>query len=123
MFGGVPGRVVDAVRGGVADGVVSLHILSEFIDVLTRPRFGFDDSLALALAEEIASFTQVVPLSTASQSWVADPDDDPVVEAALLGRATLIVSGDRHIRTATINGVRVVTPAEAARMLEEPLNE
>ena len=82
LFGGVPGRLVDAVRDGRAEGVVSLHVLAEFVDVLTRPRFGVDEATAVALAEEIASFAEVVPLMVA------------------------------------VDGMRVVTPAEALAGLD-----
>jgi len=118
LFGGVPGRVVDAVRDRRAVGVVSLRVLAEFVDVLTRPRFGFDEATAVALAEEIASFAEVVPLMVASGSWVVDKDDDPVVEAALMGRATHLVTGDARIHEVAVDGVRVVTPAEALAVLE-----
>jgi putative PIN family toxin of toxin-antitoxin system len=119
LFGGVPGRLIDAVRDGGVEGVVSLHVLAEFVDVLTRPRFGIDEAPAVALAEEIASFAQVVPLMVATGSWVTDKGDDPVVEAALVGRATHIVTGDVRIHEAAVEGVCVVAPAEALRVLEE----
>ena len=119
LFGGVPGRLIDAVRDGRVEGIVSLHVLSEFVDVLTRPRFGIDEDTAVALAEEIASFAGVVTLMVASGSWVADTDDDPVVEAALVGGATHLVTGDARIHEVAVEGLRVVTPAEAMRVLEE----
>lgn len=118
LFGGVPGRLVDAVRDGRVEGIVSLHVFAEFVDVLTRPRFGIDEGTAVALAEEIASFAEVVPLMVASGSWVVDKDDDPVVEAALMGRATHLVTGDARIHEATVEGIRVVTPADAMRVLQ-----
>lgn len=118
LFGGVPGSLVDAVRDGRIEGIVSLHVLAEFVDVLTRPRFGIDEATAVALAEEIASFVEVVPLMVASRSWVTDKDDDPVVEAALMGRATHLVTGDARIQVVAVQGVRVVTPAEALGVLE-----
>lgn len=118
LFGGVPGHLVDAVRDGRAEGIVSLHVLAEFVDVLTRPRFGVDEGTAVALAEEIAAFGEVVPLMVASGSWVADKGDDPVVEAALTGRATYIVTGDAQIHEVAVEGVQVVTPADALRALD-----
>lgn len=118
LFGGVPGRLLDAVRDGRAEGVVSLHVLAEFVDVLTRPRFGVDEATAVALAEEIASFAEVVPLMVASGSWVVDKDDDPVVGAALMGRATHLVTGDSRIHEVAVDGVQVVTPVEALAVLE-----
>jgi predicted nucleic acid-binding protein len=100
------------------DGIVSLHVLSEFIEVLTRARFGVERATAIGLAEEIARFAEVVPLAVASGSWVVDRDDDPVVEAALAGRATHLVTGDVQIHKAAVEHVEVISPADAARLVE-----
>jgi putative PIN family toxin of toxin-antitoxin system len=119
VFGGVPGALVDAARGGRVEAVVSLHVLSEFIEVLTRPRFGVDEPTAMALAEEIALFARVIPLMEASGTWVSDADDDPVIEAAIAGGATYVVTGDLRIHQVEVEGLEVITPAEALRVIEE----
>ena len=119
LFGGVPGELVDAARAGRAEAVVSLHVLSEFIEVLTRPRFGVDEPTAVALAEEIALFAQVIPLMVASGTWVSDAGDDPVIEAALAGGATHVVTGDMRIHQVDVEGLEVITPAEALRVIED----
>ena len=111
IFGGVPGAVVDAVREGAITGVVSLHILGEFREVLTRPRFGVDAALADALAEEIVDFCEVVAVERALGSWSVDADDDPVVEAAIVGRADVVVTGDAHLLKLHVRGLRFMTPA------------
>jgi len=117
IFGGVPGTVVDAVREGTITGIVSLHILGEFREVLTRPRFGVDATLADALAEEIVDFCEVVAVEAASNSWSADADDDPVVEAAIVGRADVVVTGDTHLLRLDLRAVRFMTPAALAERL------
>jgi putative PIN family toxin of toxin-antitoxin system len=119
LFGGVPGELVDAAREGRVEAVVSLHVLSEFIEVLTRPRFGVDESTAVALAEEIALFARVIPLLEASGARVSDADDDPVVEAAIAGGVTHVVTGDLRIHRVDVEGLEVITPAEALRVAEE----
>jgi putative PIN family toxin of toxin-antitoxin system len=118
LFGGVPGRLIEAARTGRVVGVVSLHVLSEFVDVLTRPRFGVDEATAVALAEEIASFAEVVPLLDATGEWVSDRNDDPVVEAALVGCATHVVTGDVRVLAVRVEGLQMVTPVAAVRLLE-----
>lgn len=44
----------------------------------------------------------------------ADPDDDKVLECAVLGSATHIVTGDRRhlLPLGSFHGIRIVTPAE-----------
>ncbi len=51
-----------------------------------------------------------------------DADDDHVLACAVEARAHLIASGDRHLHSLGGNykGVRIVTPAEAAELLETP---
>lgn len=117
LFGGVPARIVEAVRTGDITGVVSLHILGEFREVLTRPRFGVDSDTADALAEEIAEFCEVVVVERASRAWSDDPDDDPVVEAALIAGVATVVTGDAHLLRLEVPAVRFAEPTRVAREL------
>ncbi|MDO8880500.1 MAG: putative toxin-antitoxin system toxin component, PIN family [Coriobacteriia bacterium] len=118
LFGGVPEDILDAARTGSIIGVVSLHILGEFRDVLTRPRFGVDIALADALAEEVADFCEVVAVERAAASWSRDADDDPVVEAAILAGADVVVTGDEHLLALELRAPRFVTPAALAAELD-----
>ncbi|MDP2300637.1 MAG: putative toxin-antitoxin system toxin component, PIN family [Coriobacteriia bacterium] len=118
LFGGVPGDILDAARTGPIIGIVSLHILGEFRDVLTRPRFGVDVALADSLAEEVAGFCEVVAVERASASWSRDADDDPVVEAALIAGADVVVTGDGHLLVLELQAPRFVTPGALAAELD-----
>lgn len=120
LFGGEPGRVVDAAREGVLVGVTSLYILNEFRTVLVRPKFGIPQDVAESLALEIAELTEVVAVERTTRSWVDDPGDDPVVETAVLSGATHIVTGDRVLLRTSIPGVRVVTVEALLRFLDDP---
>jgi len=117
LRGGVPGRILEAARDGRISGVVSLHVLGEFRDVITRPRFGVTVALADALVEEIAGFCEVVAVEHASESWSVDPDDDPVVEAARRARVDAVVTGDAHLLALDMPALRFVRPAELAAEL------
>jgi uncharacterized protein len=50
----------------------------------------------------------------------ADPDDDKVLECAVVANATHIVSGDRKrlLPLGTYRGIRIVSPAEFLRTIE-----
>ena len=51
---------------------------------------------------------------------VKDADDDQVLACALAAHAHLIASGDKHLHTlgGSHEGVRIVTPAEAALIVD-----
>ena len=118
LFGGRPGRLLDIVRSGAVGGATSLHILGEFREVLTRPRFGIERGLAESLAVESAGFMRVVPVDVEGKEWTADPGDDPVIETALAGGAGVVVTGDRHLLRSSVPGLRMLTVAQMLHELE-----
>lgn len=112
LFGGRPGELVEFTRIGRIRGVTSLHILDEFQRVLIQPRFVISAKLAEDLTLEMATFMDVVWVGPSHTTWVSDPTDDPVVETALQGRATIIVTGDRQLLRAAVPDVSILTVAE-----------
>ena len=111
LFGGAPERVLDLARDGVLAGVTSLYILGEFRSVMMGPKFGIPRVTAEALALEIADFTEVMAVERAIGCWVDDPGDDPIIETALVAKATHVVTGDQTLLRARIPGLRMVTVA------------
>ena len=112
LFGGRPGELREAARDGRVRAVTSLYILREFQDVLAGPRFGFAQEVCEELAVELAGFLEVVPVLSARDRWVSDPDDDPIVETALQADAAIVVTGDRRLLEAEVPGLEIVTVAE-----------
>lgn len=51
---------------------------------------------------------------TGQSGWVpADPDDDKFVDAAVVGNADVIVSGDHHLlQLDTLQGIAVLSPRQ-----------
>lgn len=119
VFGGKPGELVELARVRRLHAVTSLHILIEFRQVLTGPRFALPPSLAEELAVEIASFSEVVAVTPSRVRWTADAMDDPVVETALQGRCLVIVTGDRHLLSASVPGLTILSVAEMIDRLAE----
>jgi putative PIN family toxin of toxin-antitoxin system len=112
LFGGKPGELIEAARRGSIRAVTSLYILREFQDVLSGSRFSFDPELCEDLAVELAAFMEVVPVLPSRERWVSDPKDDPIVETALQGGATVVVTGDKRLLQTEAPGLQVVTVAE-----------
>lgn len=122
---GPPGRILASFLEGCAfELVVSSSIFDELRRCLNYPQVRLriaatDEELALWVAalDLIAEPTE----GTLEVRGVSeDPDDDQYLAAALEGRVQFIVSGDRHLLDLqTYEGVRIVTPREFLRLLED----
>lgn len=100
----------------VADGAVQvaydLRLLSEYRDVLTRPKFNFPEENVeafLTQVEQEGFLVSVKPL----KFHLPDPDDEPFLEVAVAGKVEAIVTGNkRHFPKKEYQGVRILSPAE-----------
>lgn len=96
--------------------VTSLAQLSELARVLARPRLRrfVDADEAAAIVENIGARAVVLrrlPLVDLS----TDPDDNPILAAAIAGKAELLVTGDKKhlLSLGVVEGIPVVTAREA----------
>jgi putative PIN family toxin of toxin-antitoxin system len=117
-WGGVPGSVVDAARVGSIGGVVSLHILGELRDVLMRPGFGHSQADVDLRASQIASFCDVLVTDRIPGAWCPDPDDDAIIQTAILAGASHVVTGDAHLLGMSVPRMRFVTPVELLELAQ-----
>jgi putative PIN family toxin of toxin-antitoxin system len=97
---------------GMIQLAYDLRILSEYQDVLTRPKFTFakeDINIFLDQVEKEGVLVSVMPL----KFQLSDPDDEPFLEVALAARAKAIVTGNkRHFPKREYQGIRILSPAE-----------
>ena len=105
-----------------AEGVIQLaydvRLISEYREVLRRPKFGFPadamDSLLDELEEEGLLVTGA-PLKLR----LPDPYDEPFLEVALAAKAEVLVTGNkRHFPKKASGGVRILSPTEFLELLE-----
>jgi predicted nucleic acid-binding protein len=69
---------------------------------------------------EILTFSQLVTISNILRVVTADPDDDKIVECAMVGRATHIVSGDRHLLELRVyQGIPIIRAADFLSLVGE----
>ncbi len=122
VWGGTPFKLVQAAVDGDLVLCTSPALLTELRRVLTRGhlasrleqrRSSVEETLllygALAIGVSPLSVPRVVP---------RDADDDHVIAAAVAAEAAFLVSGDRHLLAlGNHQGVRIVTPAEAVRLI------
>src|SRR5215211_9317115 len=96
-LGGALKVIIVAWKSGKFTLVVSDAIADEYREVLRRPKFQIeqtelDDFFSLLLDK--AEF--VIPVENLNVV-TEDPSDNKFIEAAIAGKARLIVSGDNHL--------------------------
>jgi putative PIN family toxin of toxin-antitoxin system len=93
---GNPFRCLAAARIGQVESVTCQEILDEFAEKLLV-KFKFSEEMTRAAVEEIQSFSRLVEISGTFKAVPNDSDDDMIVECAVIGDATHIVTGDQHL--------------------------
>jgi putative PIN family toxin of toxin-antitoxin system len=116
---------------GPANAVISLVLLGkltllaeeriwdEYLDVLTRKRFDFARSSVDHLLRNLRRRAEVVtplPLSKEQRKRLPDPTDAPFLEAALGGRAGVLISSNlKHFPPAACGEMIVLPPVDFIR--------
>jgi len=109
---GPGGEIVRMVSAGILIVQYDSRILSEYYEVLHRPKFQFD-------VDEIESFLDFVQkngrLITAVplMNRLPDPDDEPFLEIAISGHADCIITGNKaHFPKRLCQGTKVLSPSQ-----------
>jgi uncharacterized protein len=113
---GPSARILNAVTDGRIKLVYDSRILAEYRDVLRRPRLKLAPARIAAFLNALQSQMLVSPQPVI----VTGPDADDIVfvEVALATADRTIVTGNlAHYPPELLNGVRVITPAQAAAEL------
>jgi predicted nucleic acid-binding protein len=100
----------------IASGTLRLcfdaRILTEYGEVLARPKFQFSSELTQALLEQI----KTEGLSVAGNPLpvrLPDPTDEPFLEVAIAGDADCLITGNiKHFPSAKRQGAVVLSPSE-----------
>jgi uncharacterized protein len=110
---GPPGRIVDLMREGIVELVVEDRILTEYSEVLNRPKFNAyfhasDVRDILVFLEQNAHYV----VSTTQVADISDLDDAPFIEVALTAAVPLITGNASHFPAHYRSQTSILTPAE-----------
>jgi putative PIN family toxin of toxin-antitoxin system len=109
---GPPAQIVRMVASGVLVVCHDARILSEYRDVLLRPKFPFPRDAVDALLDQIASSGEAVA-SEPLRNALPDRDDEPFLEVAVSGRAEALITGNlKHYPRVARAGVVVLSPSK-----------
>jgi putative PIN family toxin of toxin-antitoxin system len=98
-----------AIRGELT-AVVDQRILAEYVHVLGRPKFGFDQKDVLRILLRLLTTGQRVQAVARTTVTLADPDDLPFLEVAIASGAAIVTGNTRHF--AGNLPARVVSPRQ-----------
>ncbi len=80
---------------------------------------GLDMTKTATIADELRAFSKVVSIPGRLRIIAADPDDDAIVECAVVGEAEFIVSGDHHLLELKSHArIQIVTAADFLNLIQ-----
>ncbi len=109
-----PFQCTALAKQGIVQSVTCQEILDEFQEKL-QGKLKYERERAIALVQEVIGYSQLVMLTNTLKVVDADPDDDMVVECAVIGNATYIVTGDKHLLS--LNSYQNITMLKATDFL------
>jgi putative PIN family toxin of toxin-antitoxin system len=110
---GNPARILNLVLSGALQICHNNAILSEYREVLARPRFKFDPLRTADVLEKLAIDGIEIDASAFVDLGLPDPDDEPFLAVALASSSDFLVTGNiAHFPLAKRHGCSVTTPAE-----------
>ena len=110
---GSPYRCLELARSGIVEGVTCQEILDELVEKL-ETKFNFSDSQIAATFADLLGFLRIVTIANTLKAIAADPDDDMVIECAIVSDATYIVTEDKKhlLPLGSYQGIAIVNAAD-----------
>ena len=93
---GKPFRCLALAKISQIESVTCQEILDEFAEKLLL-KFQFSEDMTQLAVDEIKSFSRLVSITGNLKAVPDDPDDDMVIDCAVIGKATHIITGDKHL--------------------------
>jgi putative PIN family toxin of toxin-antitoxin system len=109
---GPSAKIVRLIASADVTVLVDARLVSEYREVLLRPKFGFSSDAVEALLDQIMASGDSVSAGPIHRP-LPDPDDEPFLEVAISGMADALVTGNqRHYPKPARAGIRVLSPRE-----------
>lgn len=97
VWGGVPYDCIKLAMTDKVEGVTCSEIISEFDEKLTT-KLGYTHYRISRIVSRLLGFLRVVKITNKLEKITTDPDDNKIIECAIVSGATHIVTGDkRHL--------------------------
>ena len=94
VWGGVPYDCIELAMVDKVEGIICAEIIDEFNEKLTT-KLEYPQFRASRIVTRLLGFLRMVKITNQLESVTVDPDDNKIIECALVGGATHIVTGDK----------------------------
>ena len=113
IWGGVPYRSIELAQQNKVKGLICDEILDEFEDKLMI-KLGIPSARTSVVKTQLLGFLQTVEIPNRLKGITTDPDDDMIIECAVVGGATHIVTGDQNhlLPLENYQGIVIVKPVD-----------
>ena len=118
-LGGHVGKINDEWRAGKFILVVSEDIVSEYLEVLQRPKLHLKSHTIATIVNRVYRKAEFVAPEEKILVVLADTSDNKFIEAAIKGKTDYIVSGDKHLlELKEYESIPIITAREFIDILE-----
>lgn len=119
LFGGLPYKIIRAALKRQFVWVTSAQLISETERVLSAPKFGLSNDEIQALTSPLFEIAEIVVPVTEVDVIQRCPADNRVLECALDGHCSVIVSGDRRdiLSLKAFHGIRILNPRQFLELI------
>ena len=90
-------EILRLAKLGKINLILSMQVLKEFKEVISRPKFGFSEEQTSRIFKHVLSICTIVAPSISISVIKEDPADNRILECAETGKVDYIVSGDAHL--------------------------
>jgi len=113
LFEGSEAKILRSAEEGRIVVFLSLEILEEFVDVLSREKFQLSAQEVLTSTEYILSFVKIKEPARTVKICIRDPEDLKFLECAKGARAHFLVTGDKDLLAVRrLDGTQILTPTK-----------
>jgi len=113
LFGGKPRQILKQIIQGKINAFISPAMLTEFKEVLVRPKFCLTNEECYTIIKEIEDLFLLVFPKREINLIKDDPDDNAVLECAFTADVEYIISGDHHLLSLdSFEGIKIIPPAK-----------
>ncbi|MGI0141842.1 MAG: putative toxin-antitoxin system toxin component, PIN family [Candidatus Micrarchaeales archaeon] len=118
LYIGKPKKLIDLALNGKIQIVSSADIIDEFKGVVSREKFKLEREEQAQLVSFVVRISHIVSLKGKFRVVKEDPDDDMVIGTAYDGKASYIVSGDKHLlKIKEFAGIKIVTANQMLNLI------